>query len=102
MTMKSKTICESWSLCLVQRIVKLLLPSLAEPRNLFLPGKECLIPEITVNSYRFCDRAHPSAPNKPPFETIVGLMTAPLDKLLDAFAKFPTEEMKAEAEKHDH
>ncbi|KAG6848331.1 hypothetical protein H0H93_001134 [Arthromyces matolae] len=40
-------------------------------------------------------RAHPSAPNKPPFETIVGFLSAPLDKLKDAFAKFPTEEMKA-------
>lgn len=47
-------------------------------------------------------RAHPSAPNKPPFETLVGLLAAPLDKLLDAFAKFPTEEMKEEAEKHQH
>ncbi|KAF8070169.1 hypothetical protein FPV67DRAFT_1412816 [Lyophyllum atratum] len=41
-------------------------------------------------------RAHPSAPNKPPFETLVGLMAAPLDKLKDAFAKFPTEDMKEE------
>ncbi|KAG6817510.1 hypothetical protein H0H87_008137 [Tephrocybe sp. NHM501043] len=42
-------------------------------------------------------RAHPSAPNQPPFETLAGFMTAPLDKLKDAFAKFPTEEMKANA-----
>ncbi|KAL1742103.1 hypothetical protein HDZ31DRAFT_66282 [Schizophyllum fasciatum] len=41
-------------------------------------------------------RAHPSAPNKPPFETVVGLMTAPLDKIKDAFAKFPTDDMKSE------
>ncbi|KAI0831550.1 HHE domain protein [Hypoxylon sp. FL0890] len=34
-------------------------------------------------------RSHPSAPNKPPFETVVGLMTAPIDKLRDLFAKFP-------------
>jgi len=36
-------------------------------------------------------RSHPSAPNKPPFETVVGLLSAPLDKLMDAFRKFPEE-----------
>ena len=34
-------------------------------------------------------RSHPSAPNKPPFETVVGLMTAPIDHLADLFRKFP-------------
>jgi len=33
--------------------------------------------------------SHPSAPDKPPFETVVGLMTAPVDKLMDLFKKFP-------------
>ncbi|RFU77946.1 hypothetical protein TARUN_4276 [Trichoderma arundinaceum] len=33
--------------------------------------------------------SHPSAPDKPPFETVVGLLSAPLDKLMDAFKKFP-------------
>ncbi|KAJ2935380.1 hypothetical protein H1R20_g1714, partial [Candolleomyces eurysporus] len=37
------------------------------------------------------------APNKPPFETLVGLMTAPIDKLRDAFAQFPTTEEKEAA-----
>lgn len=41
-------------------------------------------------------RSHPAAPNAPPFETLVSLMTAPMDKLKDAFAKLPTEEMKKE------
>ncbi|XXH05906.1 hypothetical protein Hte_012348 [Hypoxylon texense] len=36
-------------------------------------------------------RSHPSAPNKPPFETAVGLMTAPLDKLRDMFRTWPDE-----------
>jgi hypothetical protein len=44
------------------------------------------------------DRSHPSAPNRPPLETFVGFLTAPIDKLKDAFAKFPTEEMEEEAE----
>ncbi|KAJ7628744.1 hypothetical protein FB45DRAFT_1059449 [Roridomyces roridus] len=39
-------------------------------------------------------RAHPSLPNKPPFETLAGFLVAPIDKLRDAFDKFPTEEMK--------
>ena len=34
-------------------------------------------------------RSHPTAPNKPPFETVVGLMTAPIDHLGDLFRKFP-------------
>lgn len=42
-------------------------------------------------------RAHPSAPNKPPFETLVGFLAAPVDKLLDAFAAFPKEEEMDEA-----
>jgi hypothetical protein len=35
--------------------------------------------------------SHPQAPDKPPFETVVGLMTAPIDKLGDMFRKFPQE-----------
>lgn len=39
-------------------------------------------------------RAHPSAPNKPPFETVVGLLTAPIDRLRDLlFTKFPEGKM---------
>ncbi|QQK41684.1 hemerythrin/HHE cation-binding motif [Penicillium digitatum] len=30
-------------------------------------------------------RAHPSAPDKPPYETVVGLLTAPIDHLADLF-----------------
>lgn len=37
-------------------------------------------------------RSHPSAPKKPPFETVAGLMAAPMDKLRDMFAKFPKED----------
>ncbi|TDL19007.1 hypothetical protein BD410DRAFT_774379 [Rickenella mellea] len=39
-------------------------------------------------------RPHPSAPDQPPFETLVGFLAAPIDKLRDVFTKFPTEEMK--------
>jgi hypothetical protein len=34
-------------------------------------------------------RSHPSAPARPPYETAVGLMSAPLDKLMDMFRRFP-------------
>jgi len=44
-------------------------------------------------------RAHPGAPDKPPFETVVGLMTAPLDKLKDMFRSFPDAEEVKQASK---
>jgi hypothetical protein len=43
-------------------------------------------------------RAHPSIPNKPPYETVLGFMAMPIDKLKDYFTSFPTEEDKAKAE----
>ncbi|KAL4926392.1 uncharacterized protein BDV17DRAFT_299776 [Aspergillus undulatus] len=36
-------------------------------------------------------RAHPHAPNKPPFETAVGLLMAPFDQVVDLFRKWPHE-----------
>jgi len=51
-------------------------------------------------------RAHPSAPNKPPFETLAGLLAAPIDKVKDWFAAFPHEdemkEAKEELKHRDH
>ncbi|KAI9370183.1 hemerythrin HHE cation binding domain-containing protein [Aspergillus egyptiacus] len=34
-------------------------------------------------------RSHPSAPDKPPFETVIGLLTAPMDHLSDLFRSWP-------------
>lgn len=34
--------------------------------------------------------SHPSALANPPFETLAGLLAAPIDKLKDTFAKFPS------------
>ncbi|KAJ5659923.1 HHE domain protein [Penicillium longicatenatum] len=34
-------------------------------------------------------RAHPSAPDRPPYQKAVGLITAPLDYLQDLFRKWP-------------
>lgn len=43
-------------------------------------------------------RSHPSTPNKPPFETAVGLLAAPIDRLQDMFRKWPDDEgMETEA-----
>jgi hypothetical protein len=44
-------------------------------------------------------RPHPSTSNNAPYETVVGFLTTPIDKLKDMFTKFPTEEMKQEAQK---
>jgi len=44
--------------------------------------------------------SHPSAPNKPPFETLAGLLAAPMDKLKDMFAQFPSDEEKDQAMKN--
>lgn len=40
-------------------------------------------------------RAHPDAPNKPPYETLAGFLALPLDKLKDMFTSFPNEDTKA-------
>ncbi|TQB70183.1 hypothetical protein MPDQ_000786 [Monascus purpureus] len=34
-------------------------------------------------------RAHPGAPSKPPFENVSALLTAPVDRLVDLFRKWP-------------
>jgi hypothetical protein len=34
-------------------------------------------------------RSHPSAGEHPPFETVMGLLTAPMDHISDLFRKFP-------------
>ena len=34
-------------------------------------------------------RSHPSAGEHPPFETVMGLLSAPIDHIADVFRKFP-------------
>ncbi len=59
----------------------------------FVPTRFVIIPYIPCahldSSLAF--RSHPSAPDKPPFETVAGLLAAPLDKLKDLFRAFPSE-----------
>lgn len=38
-------------------------------------------------------RVHPSIPDRPPFETAVGLMTAPVDQLADVFRTWPEDDV---------
>jgi len=42
-------------------------------------------------------RAHPGAPSKPPFETVAGLLTMPIDKVRDMFNAFPTAAQRSNA-----
>lgn len=43
-------------------------------------------------------RAHPEMPDRPPYETAVGLLTAPLDHLQDLFREWPEREFSPEPE----
>lgn len=51
-------------------------------------------------------RTHPSIPNKPPAETLLSFLEAPIDKIQDWFAAFPTEgemaQAKEELKHRDH
>ena len=38
-------------------------------------------------------RSHPSAGEHPPFETVLGLLTAPIDHVADIFRKFPDQKI---------
>ncbi|EJD45988.1 HHE domain-containing protein [Auricularia subglabra TFB-10046 SS5] len=43
-------------------------------------------------------RAHPSAPNKPPYETLVGFLALPIDTIRDWFDSWPSSDDKLDAE----
>jgi hypothetical protein len=44
-------------------------------------------------------RSHPSAGENPPFESVMGLLTAPIDRLADLFRKFPEGKVSPNAPK---
>lgn len=46
-------------------------------------------------------RSHPGAPNRLPFETAVGFLTAPIDMVADLFRKWPHHEEKDEERKRN-
>ena len=39
-------------------------------------------------------RAHPGIPDKPPFETAMGLLAAPVDQLADLFRRWPENDIE--------
>ncbi|KAL4888325.1 hypothetical protein BDV59DRAFT_206244 [Aspergillus ambiguus] len=82
----------------IQALMKDLSQHMKEEESSDLPQLEAAITDDQSNSLRksfnrtkifMPSRAHPHAPNKPPFETAVGLLTAPIDQLGDLLRKWP-------------
>jgi hypothetical protein len=65
------------------------LPALEEALKAHAEESESLAASFARTKQFVPTRSHPSAGEKPPFETVMGLMTAPIDKLADMFRKFP-------------
>lgn len=65
----------------------------------FVPTRYALCLRSKLHLTVLLCRAHPGIPNKPPIETIEAFLEAPIDKLRDMFAQFPTEEEKADAKR---
>jgi hypothetical protein len=55
------------------------------------PDSQNLVTKFNRTKKFVPSRSHPSAPSKPPFETVVGLMAAPMDHIADLFKQFPDE-----------
>jgi len=86
----------------LEALMKDLNQHIQEEENSDLPALESALPEDESESMAKSfgrtkafvpSRSHPNAPNKPPFETVIGLMTAPIDHLGDIFRKFPDEKI---------
>ncbi|KAI9683488.1 MAG: hypothetical protein M1822_006028 [Bathelium mastoideum] len=52
-------------------------------------GSESLANSFGRTKMLVPSRSHPSAGEHPPFETVMGLLTAPIDHVADIFRKFP-------------
>ncbi|KAK9372450.1 uncharacterized protein V1513DRAFT_460581 [Lipomyces chichibuensis] len=85
---------------ILNRIMSELNHHMTSEQEIQLPQIESVISaEESVNLAKRLSRtkhfvpthSHPSAPNEPPFETAVALLTAPIDKIRDMFMKFPEE-----------
>ncbi|PQE19394.1 HHE domain-containing protein [Rutstroemia sp. NJR-2017a BBW] len=84
----------------LDKLMKDLNDHIAEEENDDLPALETALSQADSHSLTKSfgrtkafvpSRSHPSAPSKPPFETAVGLLAAPIDHLADLFRKFPDE-----------
>ncbi|KAL0467422.1 hypothetical protein QR685DRAFT_358909 [Neurospora intermedia] len=69
------------------------LPALEE--NIDVEYSSKLASSFNTTKHFVPTHSHPSAPDKPPYETAIGLLTTPMDKLIDMFRKFPKEDKKA-------
>ncbi|KAL6916238.1 hypothetical protein ACHAPO_010697 [Fusarium lateritium] len=65
------------------------LPALEEALKSHAQETESLANQFSRTKQFVPTRSHPSAGENPPFETVMGLMAAPIDKLMDMFRKFP-------------
>jgi hemerythrin superfamily protein len=65
------------------------LPALEDALKAHAQETESLATQFSKTKQFVPTRSHPSAGENPPFETVMGLMTAPIDKLMDMFRKFP-------------
>ncbi|GMF81353.1 unnamed protein product [Aspergillus oryzae] len=82
----------------LEALMKDLAPHIKEEESTDLPAlEEALSPEESEKLSKSFgrtkmfvpSRSHPSAPSKPPYETAVGLLAAPIDHLADLFRKWP-------------
>jgi hypothetical protein len=65
------------------------LPALEQALKSHAQETESLATQFAKTKQFVPTRSHPSAGENPPFETVMGLMAAPIDKLADMFRKFP-------------
>ncbi|KAJ5803699.1 uncharacterized protein N7518_000002 [Penicillium psychrosexuale] len=82
----------------IKELMENLSEHIKEEENDDLPKLEAALSEEDSESYAKSfgrtkmfvpSRSHPSAPDKPPYETAVGLLAAPIDHLADLFRKWP-------------
>jgi hypothetical protein len=65
------------------------LPALEEQLQAVQGESEAMAKSFGLTKAFVPSRSHPSAGEHPPFETVMGLLTAPFDHVADLFRKFP-------------
>ncbi|KAF5027134.1 hypothetical protein F66182_760 [Fusarium sp. NRRL 66182] len=65
------------------------LPALEQALTTHAQETESLATQFSRTKHFVPTRSHPSAGENPPFESVMGLMAAPIDKLGDMLRKFP-------------
>jgi hypothetical protein len=65
------------------------LPSLEAALSSAVGKSESLAKSFDRTKWFVPTRSHPNAGEHPPFETVAGLLAAPIDHLADLFRKFP-------------